>query len=172
MNELCGGWTFCSCSLLVTFCLLLVTFCSLLVTFCLLLVVRYFLLIAYYFLLVTFWQLSWATVQLLVTPVTLIYLVDEFFMFSFLALLKEMRTSCESMISSCWFSCKSRELGDRGWGGGGGVGGRGPRFPCVNPVVESSWGLLRVIIKYWAESHLKSCQTSTRELSCKNNQQA
>ena len=118
VNVLCGGWTFCSCSLLVTFCFLLVTFClllvtfcslivtfcSLLVTFCLLLVVRYFLLVAYYFLLVIFWQLSWATVQLLVTPVTLIYLVDEFFMFSFLALLKEMRTSCESMISSCWFS--------------------------------------------------------------------
>ena len=40
-----------------------------------------------------------------------------------------------------------------------------PRFPCVTPVVERfSSELLRAIITYWAESHLKSCQTSTMEL--------
>ena len=48
--------------------------------------------------------------------------------------------------------CKSRELGGRG----------SPRFPLVSPVVESFFSdLLRGIISYWEESHLKSCQTST-----------
>ena len=104
-------------------CTLPVTFCSLLVTFCLLLV--------------TFSQLLWATARLLGTRVTLIYLVDEFFVFSSLVLLKEMRTRSESKILSCCFyvSCKSIELGGRG----------SPRFPWVTPVVESSWDRLRAM---------------------------
>ena len=58
-------------------------------------------------------QLLWATVLLLVTRVSLIYLVDEFFVFSFLVLLKEMRTHGESKISSCCFYvwCKSSSSG-------------------------------------------------------------
>ena len=50
--------------------------------------------------------------------------------------------------------------------------GRGSlRFPCVTPVLKSfSSDLLRAMISYWEESHLKSCQASTVELSCKNNQ--
>ena len=42
----------------------------------------------------------WATARLLVTRVILIDLVDEFFILSFLVLLKEMRTGDESKISS------------------------------------------------------------------------
>ena len=98
-----------------------------------------------------------ATTRLLVTRVTLMYLVDEFFIFSFLVLLKEMRTRCESKISSCylWVWCKSKELRGRG----------SPGFSCVTPVVESfSSDLHRAIISYWAESHLESCQTFTMEL--------
>ena len=46
-----------------------------------------------------------------------------------------------------------------------------PRFPCVTPVIESfSIDFLRVIIIYWAEPYLESCQTSTMELSWENNQ--
>ena len=46
-----------------------------------------------------------------------------------------------------------------------------PRFPCVNPVMESFFlDLLQVIISYWAESHLEPCQTSTMGLFCKINQ--
>ena len=38
-----------------------------------------------------------------------------------------------------------------------------PRFPCVTPVEDSfSSDLLRAIISYWTESHLESCQTSTK----------
>ena len=58
-------------------------------------------------------KLLWATARLLVTRVSLIYLVDEFFIFSLLVLLlKEMRARGESKISSCCFCvwCKSREL--------------------------------------------------------------
>ena len=58
-------------------------------------------------------KLLWVTGRLLVTRVSLIYLVDEFFIFSLLVLLlKEMRTRGESKISSCCFCvwCKSREL--------------------------------------------------------------
>ena len=78
---------------------------------------RYFLLVARYFFLVTISQLLWATVRLLVVRVTLTYLVDKFFIFSCLVLLKEMRTQGDSKISSCCFrvSFKSRELGGR-WG--------------------------------------------------------
>ena len=79
----------------------------------------------------------------------------------------------ESKISSCCFCvlCESRELGGKEGEEGGGEGrGVSPRFPRVNPVVESSGDLLWFIISYWAESHLKSCQTSMMELSCENNQ--
>ena len=178
---LCGGWTFCSCSLPVTFCFLLVTFCFLLVD-------CYFLLIARYFLLV-------ARCSVLFTCCSLLF--ASYFFPAFMGNCPTISHTCYSYLPSRWvlyvfvpgvtqgnedegwvhdfillvfFSCKSRELGGRGCGGEG-VGGRGPRFPCVNPVVESFWGLLWAIIKYWAESHLKSCQTSTGELSCKNNQQ-
>ena len=109
-------------------------------------------------------KLLWVTGRLLVTRVSLIYLVDEFFIFSLLVLLlKEMRTRGESKISSCCFCvwCKSREL-EVCWS---------PRFPYVNQVVESfSSDLLRATINYWAESHLESCQTSTMELFWGNNQ--
>ena len=79
--------------------------------------------------------------------------------FSFLVLLKEMRTRGQFKISSCCFWWKSGEL----WGRGS------PRFPCLTPVVESfSSDLLWTIISYWAESHLESCQTSTMELFQEN----
>ena len=48
-----------------------------------------------------------AITQLLVTRVTLIYLVDQFFIFSSLVLLKEMRTRGEFKISSCCFLISS-----------------------------------------------------------------
>ena len=105
-------------------------------------------------------QLLWATARLLVTVtrVSLIYLVDQFFILSFLVLLKEMRTRVESKIPSCCFCvwCKSRESGGRG----------SSRFPCVTPVVKSlSSDLPQAIISYRADSHLESRQTSTMELS-------
>ena len=103
------------------------------------------------------------TAQLSGTHVSLIYLVDEFFIFSLLVLLKQMRTPGESIISSCCFCvwCKSRELGDRG----------SRRIPCVTPAVESFFSdLLRTIISYWVELHLESYETFTMELYCKNNQ--
>ena len=133
---------FTRCLLLLTFCWLLVTFCSLLVTFCSLLVTFCLLLVTFCLLLVTFCSLlvargasrhpafvSWATARLLVTRVSLIYLVDEFFVFSLLVLLNERRTRDESKISSCCFCiwCKSREFRDR----------ESPRFPCVTSVVKS-----------------------------------
>ena len=62
-------------------------------------------------------------------------------------LLKEMRTQCQSKISSCCFCvwCKSRESGGR----------RNPRFPCVTPMVERfSSDLLRTIINYWFSDNL------------------
>ena len=54
---------------------------------------------------------------------SLIYSVDEFF-------LKEMRTWCQSKISSCCIcvQCESKESGGRG----------SSIFPCVTPVVENS----------------------------------
>ena len=48
-------------------------------------------------------QLLWATARLLVTRVSLIFLVDKFFIFLFVVLLKEMRTRGESKISFCYF---------------------------------------------------------------------
>ena len=109
-------------------------------------------------------QLLWATAHLLVTRVSLIYQVDELFIFEFLVLLKEMKTRGEPEISSCCFCvwCKSRELGGR----------VSPRFPCKTQVVKSFYSdLLRVRITYLVEPHLESCQTSTMELSCQNNKQ-
>ena len=52
------------------------------------------------------------------------------------------------------------------------LGGRGClKFPRLIPVLESfSSELLRAIISYWAEPHLKSCQTSTMELFHENSQ--
>ena len=42
----------------------------------------------------------------------------------------------------------------------------GANFPCVTPVVERFFpDLLRVLIIYFAESHLESCQTSKMKLS-------
>ena len=108
-------------------------------------------------------KLLWATTRILVTRVSLIYLVDEFFIFSLLVLLKEMRTRGESKISSCCFCvwCKLREFGAR----------RSSRFPCVTPVVESfPSDFLQAILSYWAKSHLEYCQTSTMELFHENNQ--
>ena len=107
-------------------------------------------------------QLLWATARLLVTRVSLIYQVDELFIFEFLVLLKEMKTRGEPEISSCCFCvwCKSRELEGRG----------SPRFPCNTQVLESFYSdLLRVRMTYLVESHLESCQTSTMELSYENN---
>ena len=185
-------------SLLITFYSLLVTFCSLLVTFCSLLVTFYSLLVIFSWGSLLFcqsnvWyklrkntiekvlvcvllqlnarstrrafriQLLWATGRLLVARVSFIYLEDEFFIFLFLVFPKEMNTWSESKILSCCFCvwCKSRELGGRGsW-----------RFFCVTPVVKSFFSdLLQTIISYWAELHLESCQTSTMETSCENNQ--
>ena len=51
--------------------------------------------------------LLWAITQLLVTRATLIYLIDQFFIFSSLMLLKEMRTQGESKISSSCFLISS-----------------------------------------------------------------
>ena len=107
-------------------------------------------------------QLIWAPARLLVTCVSLIYQVDEFFIYSFQVLLKEMRTHGEFKISSCYFCvwCKSREVG--GWGS--------PICPYVVQVVEGfSSDLLGAITIFWVESHLESCQTSTMELSWENN---
>ena len=108
-------------------------------------------------------QLLWATARLLVTRASLIYLVHEFSIFSFLVLLREVIWRGELKISSCCFCawCKSRNLRSRG----------SPRFPCVTPVVKSFFSdLLRAMISYWEELHLEPCQISTMEHSCKNNQ--
>ena len=96
-------------------------------------------------------------------PVSLIYLVDEFFIFWLLPLLKEKGMRGESKISSYCFCvwCGSKELGGR----------RSPKFPCATPLVEIFFlDLHRAIISYWAESHLESSQTSIMELSCENKQ--
>ena len=109
-------------------------------------------------------QLLWATARLLITRVSLIYQVDELFIFEFLVLLNEMKTRGEPEISSCCFCvwCKSRELGGRVC----------PRFPCKTQVVKSFYSdLLRARITYLVEPHLESRQTSTMELSCQNNKQ-
>ena len=60
-------------------------------------------------------HLLWTTARLLVTSVSLTFLVEEFFIFLFLVLLKEIRTRGGSQISSCCFCvwCKSKELGGR-----------------------------------------------------------
>ena len=111
--------------LLVGRCSLLFVRCSLLFARCLLHFPRFSLLFACCSLLfLSFYeQLS----NCLTTRVTLIYLIDEFFTFSFLLLLKQMRTRGESKISSCCFfvSCKSRELG-----------GRRSKIPSCNPSGE------------------------------------
>ena len=156
------------CSLLVTFCSLLVSFyswlvrfCQLLMTFCSLLIIkvlyklrknttertRHILMIV----LVVSSQIPerlggglvilvlQATARLLVTRVSLIYLVDEFFMLSFLMVLKEIRTRGSSRFCCFCFWCKSRKLGGRD----------SPRLPCVTPVVKSfSSDALRALISY------------------------
>ena len=113
---------FVRCSLLFARCALFFARCSLLFACCSLVFVRFL----------------WAIARLLDTSVTLIYLVDDFFIFSSLVLLKEMRSRVECKISTCCFCflCKSREFGGR----------VSPRFPCVTPVVESSSDFLRDII--------------------------
>ena len=141
------GWTFCSFLfaryfllvaryfLLVARYFLLVACYFLLVAAYFLLVARYFLFIARYFLFIAFSQLLWAIARLLVTRVIITYLVGEFFIFSFLVLLKEIRTRGDFKISfSCFcVSYKSRELGGRWVGRGRGS----PRFSCLTPAVES-----------------------------------
>ena len=57
-------------------------------------------------------QLLWATARLLVIRVSLIYLADKFFIFSFLMLLKEMRTRGECKVSSCYFCQRIRRQGE------------------------------------------------------------
>ena len=128
-----SSWLFARCSLLIAHCSLLSTCCSLLCP-------RYF-----------FVQHLWATARLLVTGVSLIFLVERFFILSFLVLLMKMTMRVESKILSCFCVwCKSRELEGRGC----------PEFPCVILVVESFCsGFLRAIVSYWSESHLVSCQT-------------
>ena len=73
------------------------------------------------------WMFELNILRLLVTRASLIYLEDEFLMFSFLVLLKEIKTQGDSKILYCCVCvcCKSRVLGDRG----------SPRYPCVTPVV-------------------------------------
>ena len=72
---------------------------------------------------------------------------------------REDARSVQGFILSFW--CESRELG----------GSASPRFPCVIPLVARfSSEILRGIINCWAESHLKSCQTSMMELLRENNQ--
>ena len=84
-----------------------------------------------------------------------------YFVFLLLVLLKEVRTRCESKVSSFSFWCWSKELGGR----------MSPKFPCLTAVVESfSSDLLWVITNYWAVSYLKSCQTSVMKLFYENNQ--
>ena len=129
----------------LSFCSLLVTFCSLLVIFCSLLITFCSLLVTSGSLLVTFCSLLVTFCSLLVTFCSLIF------------------TRC-SLLFARYFCvwCKSRELG----------GKKSPRFPSVTPVVEGfSSDLLQAVIRYWADSHLESCQTSTMELCCENNQQ-
>ena len=53
-------------------------------------------------------QIFWTTARLLVTRVSLIYLVDMFFIFSFLVLLKAMRTRGEFKNSPCYFCHRIR----------------------------------------------------------------
>ena len=146
-------------------CSLLVTFCSLLVTFCWLLSV----LVAS--VTIPEWEeiISHPAFMGICRTISrtcqpyLIYLVDGFFMLSFLVLIKETKTWSEFKISSCCFCvwCKSRELGVR----------ESSRFSPVTPVVESFFSdLLRAVISYLAELHLESCQTYTTEASCENSQ--
>ena len=61
-------------------------------------------------------QLKIIRLQLIVTRASLIYLEDEFFIFSFLVLLKEMKTRGDFKTLYCCFCvwCKSRELGWQG----------------------------------------------------------
>ena len=126
LHFACCSLLFACCSLLSACCSLLFARCSFLSARCPLLFARCSLLFArcFYFSFVAFSQLLWAIARLLVTRVIPIYLLDELFVFSFLVLLKEMRTRGESKISSCCFCVlgKSRELRGRGLGGGGGRG--------------------------------------------------
>ena len=95
---------------------------------------------------------------IVVTRISLIFLLDKFFIFSFLVLLKEMKTPGESKILSCYFCIwlRSRELGGR----------VSPRFPFVTLVVEGfSSDHLRTIIRYWTESNLEFYPTSAMKLS-------
>ena len=129
------------CALLVTFSLLLVTFCSLLLIFCSFLVTFCSLLVIFCSLLLVFFPPAFMGNSPTISHTCYPYLTmiwDEFFIFSSLVLLKEIRTESESKISSCCFCVlwKIRELGGRG----------SPRFSCVTLVVESSSDLLRSII--------------------------
>ena len=125
----CCSLPFVSCSLIVTFCLLIVTFCLWLVTVCSLIVSfgRCSLLFALWLFL--FVQLLWAIAWLLVTHV--IYLVDKFFTFSSLVLLKEIRKEVSPRFHLVGFVFYGR---------------RSRRFPSLTPVLESSSDLLRAII--------------------------
>ena len=70
-----------------------------------------------------------ARCSLLFVGCLLLTRIQPQFIFSFLVLLKEMRTRDHSMITSCcyfWW-CKSGELGKR----------ESLKFPCVTPVLES-----------------------------------
>ena len=74
---------------------------------------------------------------------------------------KRGRGSVPDFILRFCVWCKSRELRGR----------VSPRFPFVTPVMESfTSDILQITIRYWAESHLESCQTSTMELFCGNSQ--
>ena len=98
-------------------CSLLVIFCSLLVTFCWLLIV----LVAS--VTIPEWEeiISHPAFMGICRTISrtcqpyLIYLVDGFFMFSFLVLIKEMKTWSEFKISSCFFvfgvNQENQELG-------------------------------------------------------------
>ena len=100
---------FARCSLLFASCSLIYSRCWLLSVRCSLLFARCSLLVTFCLLLVTFCPAFMGNCPTIVTHVTLIYLIDEFSVFSSLVLLKEMRTRGEFKISSCCFcvSCKS-----------------------------------------------------------------
>ena len=84
-----------------------------------------------------------------------------YFVFSFLALLKEAKTRCESKVSTFCFWCQSKELGGR----------MSLRFLCLTPGLESlTSDFLWVITNYWEVAYLEPCRTSMMELSYENNQ--
>ena len=138
------------CSLLVTFCFSLITFCSLLVSFCLLLVTFCSSLVTFSLLLISFCSLLATFCLLLVTVSSLLV--------TFCSLLVTFCSLLFARYFCVW--CKSRELRNK----------TSPRFHSGTPVVEGfSSDLLQAVISYWADSRLKSCQTSTLKISCKNN---